>query len=148
MWRRVMDDTRYYILEKAELKEKLEDKDFMLQVVKIYCKGLTAKAKLLERGVEVEVLEDILDEDEKINDKFSDIVDRVTEQRYYRNAQIGIAEFTKLLLKNTEDPAAVKMCKEAIAALDSIKKSCHYKGTASKRKDFDEFREAMKALGV
>ncbi len=129
-----MNDTRYEILEKDALTKKLRnDSDFLLLVVRAFCRSIGAK--------------DILDEDSQLNDKFTDIVDKVTERRYYRNAQIGIATFTKLLLKNSEDAASVKMCKEAISALDSIKKSCHHKGSVGK-KDVDEFREAMKALGV
>ncbi len=143
-----MNDTRYEILEKDALTKKLKkDSDFLLLVVRAFCRSIGAKDKLARMGIDVDVLEDILDEDSQLNDKFTDIVDKVTERRYYRNAQIGIATFTKLLLKNSEDAASVKMCKEAISALDSIKKSCHHKGSVGK-KDVDEFREAMKALGV
>jgi len=135
-------------IEKDELEELLLTDEGMLKVAKVFCRGRMAKQKLFALGIDIEILEDILDENETINNSFNEVIDRITEQRYYRSAQIGISNLSKMLVENIENPEVVKICREALAALDTIKKGCAKdKGNVRKKAEFDKFQEALRALG-
>ena len=143
-----MNDTRVKPLTKDEIKEMLLEESGMLKIAKAFCRGKLAKGRLFDMGIDINLLEDVLDENEEINADLNEVIDRLTEQRYYRNAQIGIANITKILVNDIDNPETVKMCKEALQALDSVKKGCRRADEGKAKKSaFAEFQEAMKALG-
>ncbi len=143
-----MNDTQIKLLNEFEIFELLSTEDGMLKVAKAYCNRYS-KAKLIELGIEPETLEDTLAENDKLSEDFNNVVDRITEKRYYRSVQLGIATLTKMLIDDINNPENVKLCREALSALDSVKRGCKTIGADKKKKsDLDKFQEAMKSLGV